>query len=200
MNHLNPYRELELNEGASEGEIRAAFRRLAKNHHPDAAGDGPEDVDKFRRAYQAYRELIKRTIVEKPAEDAGLSEKYVFEGQRTVGLDVYYDLLMVRPVGSGSFTLNLPWSSQEACPRCLGQGSTLTRLFSGEVFRPKTCERCGGSGKIERRTRMSVAVTEEMAARGKFRLRRAGAYLPGEARRGDLIVRFKWVDRLPVGH
>jgi hypothetical protein len=39
-----------------------------------------------------------------------------------------------------------------------------------------------------------------MARRGKFRLRQAGGYLPKEARRGDLIVTIRWVDRLPSGH
>jgi hypothetical protein len=39
-----------------------------------------------------------------------------------------------------------------------------------------------------------------MLERGRFRLRGAGGYLPKEARRGDLIVRLRWVDRLPTGH
>ncbi|MDR1546836.1 MAG: DnaJ domain-containing protein [Deltaproteobacteria bacterium] len=198
MNPLNPYRELGLVDGASEGEIRAAFRRLAKTHHPDAAGRGPEDVERFRRAYKAYKDLLKKNVAGRGEDE--LTTPFVFEGQRTVGLDVYYDLFLVRPQAPGPFKLTLPWSSQQACPRCLGQGSVLTRLDQGPIFRPHRCERCGGAGKIARRTKLSVAVSEEMAARGKFRLRRAGGYLPGEARRGDLIVTIKWVDRLPVGH
>ena len=34
----DPYRVLGLTPGASANEIRSAYRRLAKQYHPDAAG------------------------------------------------------------------------------------------------------------------------------------------------------------------
>jgi DnaJ-class molecular chaperone len=207
MNNLTSttqaYRELNLREGAGEMEIKSAFRRLAKNCHPD--GQGSTDVERFRRAYKAYQQLIKALVGNKsslesdaPPSDPG--RPFVFDDRRQVGLDVYFDLAMVRPLDD-SFTIVLPTDAVEACPRCLGQGQTLSRLNpESSVYRPGVCPKCHGTGSIKRRRQISVTVTSEMIARGKFRLRNAGSYLPRQARRGDLIVAFRWVDTLPTGH
>jgi DnaJ-class molecular chaperone len=196
------YNELNLRQNATETEIRAAFRRLAKEHHPDTSHRGPEDVDKFRKAYRAYRELMgvmaKRpdAIKATPTSPTG----FVFEGQRKHGLDVYMDLALVRPE-SPDFEIVLPHASHQACPRCLGRGQTFGRLNpDSSVYRPQTCSKCQGKGSISSQEHLSVKITAEMAQRGKFRLRGAGGYLPGQAKRGDLIISLRFVDRLPTGH
>ena len=38
----DPYQVLGVAKGASESEIKSAFRRLAKKYHPDANPDDPE--------------------------------------------------------------------------------------------------------------------------------------------------------------
>ena len=50
---MNYYSILEITESATSDEIKAAFRRLSKIHHPDAGGD-PEA---FRNLSQAYETL-----------------------------------------------------------------------------------------------------------------------------------------------
>ncbi|MDQ3681325.1 MAG: J domain-containing protein [Actinomycetota bacterium] len=40
--------------GASPDEVRVAFRRFARLHHPDRGGDAP----KFRAGVEAYRRLL----------------------------------------------------------------------------------------------------------------------------------------------
>jgi DnaJ-domain-containing protein 1 len=45
---------LGLEPGASQAAIKAAYRRLAKSHHPDMGGDG----EAFRRLEAAYRLLM----------------------------------------------------------------------------------------------------------------------------------------------
>ncbi|MDQ3574987.1 MAG: J domain-containing protein, partial [Actinomycetota bacterium] len=40
--------------GANPDEVRAAFRRFARLHHPDRGGDAP----KFRAGVEAYRRLL----------------------------------------------------------------------------------------------------------------------------------------------
>ena len=198
--NTSAYKNLNLREGAGELEIRAAFRRAAKDNHPDSRADG--DVAKFRRACSAYKTLMRDIDSKRRTLALHASPTpYVFDGQRTVGLDVYYDIALVRPEPGQNFTLVLPTTSFEACPRCLGQGQTLSRLsFGSDAYRPETCPKCAGKGHISHRKDLSAVVTPEMAERGKFRLRRAGGYLPKEARRGDLIVSLRWVDRLPAGH
>lgn len=197
---VNAYKDLNLREGAGELEIRAAFRRAAKDNHPDSCSTG--DVAKFRKACSAYKTLMKEAAVRKRALfTASSSVPYVFDGQRACGLDLYFDIALVRPENGEGFTLSLPTVSQTACPRCFGQGRTLARRSGGsDLYRPTVCPKCAGKGAVSENKVLSVAVTSEMAERGKFRLKGAGGYLPKEARRGDLIVAMRWVDTLPQGH
>jgi DnaJ-class molecular chaperone len=209
------YKDLNLTEGANEMEIRAAFRRMAKDNHPDSSAKG--DVAKFRKACAAYKELMRKALSarkgSKPASTPrGASSAsaetlhpdstpFVFDGRRTAGLDVYLDLALVKPEPGRTLPLVIPTTALEACPRCLGQGRTLSRVADGSsVYRPQVCPKCSGQGSISRPKSLAVSVTPEMAERGKFRLRHAGGYLPKEAKRGDLIVSLRWVDQLPSGH
>jgi curved DNA-binding protein CbpA len=52
----DPYRVLGLVPGATPGEIRSAYRRLAKLHHPDAAGE--RSLPRFLAIRAAYEELL----------------------------------------------------------------------------------------------------------------------------------------------
>src|SRR3954466_9425474 len=51
----DPYRTLGLARGASIDEIKRAYRRLAKIHHPDAAGE--KNVPRFLAIQAAYEQL-----------------------------------------------------------------------------------------------------------------------------------------------
>ncbi|WP_160672893.1 DnaJ domain-containing protein [Clostridium sp. C8-1-8] len=58
----NPYEVLGLKEGASEEEIKKAYRELAKKYHPDQYGNNPlKDLaeDKMRELNEAYDYLLK---------------------------------------------------------------------------------------------------------------------------------------------
>lgn len=50
---MSPAELLGLQEGANEAEVTAAFRRFARQHHPDAGGD----PGVFRSGVAAYRQL-----------------------------------------------------------------------------------------------------------------------------------------------
>ena len=51
------YEVLGVQRGASEGDIKRAFRRLARELHPDANQDDPEAEDKFKELAEAYEVL-----------------------------------------------------------------------------------------------------------------------------------------------
>jgi|GEM_PF-1339361 DnaJ-class molecular chaperone with C-terminal Zn finger domain len=218
---ISSYQDLNLNESASITEIKAAFRSLAKAHHPDAEGRTPEDVEKFIRAQTAYQRLMKKAVThnrlhraaetaqaseEKPAaakpaaeapRQARAAANWRFEGRREIGLDVYYRLFILRPGPEGG-RVTLPWQAREACPRCLGQGQTLAKIGQNSLYRPCACSKCGGQGSLSRDSRLEVSLTPEMIGRDKIRLRRCGLYNSKTAQRGDLILEVTWVDHLPA--
>ena len=52
----DPYRTLGIAPGASLNEIRSAYRRLAKQYHPDAAGE--RALPRFLAIQAAYERLV----------------------------------------------------------------------------------------------------------------------------------------------
>ena len=55
----DPYEVLELKPGATDDEIKAAYRRLAKKYHPDLNGGSAEAEAKMKEVNEAYSVLIK---------------------------------------------------------------------------------------------------------------------------------------------
>ncbi|MFM7875463.1 MAG: DnaJ domain-containing protein, partial [Microcystis panniformis] len=53
----NYYEILQIPRNAGNNQIKAAFRRLARQYHPDYNPNDPEAVAKFREIEQAYRVL-----------------------------------------------------------------------------------------------------------------------------------------------
>ncbi|KTQ97668.1 molecular chaperone DnaJ [Aureimonas ureilytica] len=53
----DPYTVLGVAKTATEGEIKSAFRKLAKKYHPDANTDDPSAAARFNEANQAYEIL-----------------------------------------------------------------------------------------------------------------------------------------------
>lgn len=202
MTTTSCYQNLNLPEGASISEIKSAFRHLAKAHHPDAAGQTSQDVDKFIKAQTAYQNLLKKAVAHNQAQQAEtttstdtIGPNWCFTSIKEVGLDVHYRLEVLKST-NGSFKLVLPWQVREACPRCLGLGQTLGRVGQGSLYRPHTCSKCEGRGFISRKTRMEITINPEMVGQDKIRLKKAGLYNPKDAKRGDLILDITWVDQL----
>ena len=61
---MNPYEVLGVKEGATEEEIKAAYKELVKKYHPDKYADNPlSDLaeEKMQEINEAYDTLMKRT-------------------------------------------------------------------------------------------------------------------------------------------
>ena len=79
MNFTDYYKELELEKGASESDIKKAFRRLARKYHPDANPDDPTAEERFKRISEAYDVL---SDPQKRAKYDQLSQYGGFQGRQ----------------------------------------------------------------------------------------------------------------------
>jgi DnaJ-class molecular chaperone len=58
MDQRSPYQILKIRIGATEKEIRKAYRRLAMKYHPDRNPEDPKAEEKFKEAQRAYETLL----------------------------------------------------------------------------------------------------------------------------------------------
>jgi DnaJ-class molecular chaperone len=80
----DPYQVLGVNRSANEAEIKKAFRRLAKQHHPDRNKEDPKAKDKFAEANAAYEILgdkDKRSKFDRGEIDAEGKDRFHGFGQ-----------------------------------------------------------------------------------------------------------------------
>lgn len=56
---MDPYKVLGVSPGASDDEIKKAYRSLAKKYHPDVNGSSPQAEAKMKEINEAYAILIK---------------------------------------------------------------------------------------------------------------------------------------------
>ena len=57
MNKRDYYEVLGVEKGASDADIKSAFRKKAKQYHPDLNKDNPDAAEKFKEAQEAYSVL-----------------------------------------------------------------------------------------------------------------------------------------------
>lgn len=80
---MDPYRVLGVSETASDEEISAAYRRLARKYHPDLNGNSREAEEKMKEVNAAYETIRNRRAGKEPprAESADTGN----EGQNPYG-------------------------------------------------------------------------------------------------------------------
>lgn len=71
MTQINPWKVLGLREGATDSEIKKAFRKLAKKYHPDKGGNGSA----FAQISQAFALIATKEKRRQFTEDGGVPRK-----------------------------------------------------------------------------------------------------------------------------
>jgi molecular chaperone DnaJ len=170
----DPYEVLGVGRDADQTAIKKAFRRLARELHPDVNAHDPDAEDKFKEAAEAYE------ILNDP-ERRATYDRYGHEGLRTGGMgpdfssfgsisdlfDAFFggvsgmgatragpraggDIAMTAEItleqAATGDELELTFEAIETCERCHGNGA--------EPGTPiETCPRCGGAGMLQAVTR-----------------------------------------------
>jgi DnaJ-class molecular chaperone len=113
-----PWQVLGLNEGADQHAIKAAYRKLARQYHPDLHPDDPTAIDRFLELGEAYQALTS------PAERAEEAAEVESPSLRVeVPFAIAYD--------GGQVQVELPVDA--TCPSCGGLGCK--RCENGKVVK-----------------------------------------------------------------
>ena len=168
------YELLGVGREASDGEIKRAFRRLARELHPDVS-EAPDAQDRFREVVEAY-EVLSST------ETRELYDRYGHAGLRSGGFEGGHvdfgsladlfaaffgdDVLLGGRARSGrargadlaatveidlveaahGVTREVPFEAAVTCPHCGGDGAEP----GSEIT---TCPSCNGTGRLQQVTR-----------------------------------------------
>lgn len=146
------YRELGLQPDATQGQVREAYRRLAKKYHPDTNRGDPKAEEKFKRISEAYQVLsdpeqrliyqqnealrakVRTASKGKPAAPFSDLFKKVFKAGFGVGIGVEEG---APPRAGRTLKITLDLDMVE-----LAQGAKKTVLVNREAV----CQVCGGRG------------------------------------------------------
>ncbi len=163
------YEVLGVQREATEAEVKKAFRRLARELHPDVNDHDPDAEHKFKEAAEAYEVLSD-------AERRRTYDAYGHDGLRSGGFDprassfgsiddIFQAFFGGDPFGSGGgagraaggdigvavevelaevatgVRREVSFDAVSACEHCHGNGAEPGTPIS-------TCERCGGAGQL----------------------------------------------------
>ena len=173
----NYYQVLGVGKDATEDEIKAAYRKLAKQYHPDLHPDDPTCAEKFREINEANEVLSdkeKRAAYDYEQEHPGMNNMGGFggfsggdfSGAGFTGFSDFIDSIFGRGGFGGSpqrddsgedvnVTLSLSFvDAAKGCRREISYGRNEpcpscrgTGAKNGTAYR--VCQRCGGRGQVQ---------------------------------------------------
>ncbi|MEL6183521.1 MAG: DnaJ C-terminal domain-containing protein, partial [Myxococcota bacterium] len=154
---------------APEDEIRSAYRRLARENHPDRNPDDPAAEARFRSAAEAHQ-VLTQTPREAPSPPPEAAPSEIFDKvfgrgrhRRVRGADLRYTLRISLPeaLRGGPQQVRVP--AKVSCRRCGGTGAE-----PGTA--PLLCPQCGGTGVVSRKRGFFDAKETCPKCRGRGRL------------------------------
>lgn len=184
------YEVLGLAKGASDDDIKRAYRKMAKQYHPDVNPGDAEAEAKFKEVNEAYEVLSdsdKRSRYDAYGH-AGVDPNFGAGGYGAGGFGDFGDLGSIFEsffggFGGGSVRRNGPMKGENVrvrvnltfeeaafgCEKTIEVGRVENcKTCGGSGAAPgthaETCPRCGGSGQVrtQRRTPLGVMTTSEV--------------------------------------
>ena len=184
------YEVLGINKGASETEIKSAFRKLAKEYHPDVnkSADAESKFKEIGEAYAVLSDPAKKaqydqyghSSFEQGGFGGGFSGGFTYED---IDLNSILDELLGRTFGFNrerrsrssrgeDVVLRVALTFEEAVH---GVKKTLVTAINEECdncsgkggFDEKTCSSCGGSGQVIAESRTIFGVIQTQTTCGK---------------------------------
>ena len=162
------YATLGIARDATQDEIKAAYRRLARRHHPDANDRDPHATERFKEvshAYEVLKDPEKRRRYDTFGDDrmgdggfggmasdfGGLSDLFSsFFGAGTGaprrsgaarGSDVVSEIELTLEEAARGVRRQISIETMEECEICAGSGAAAGTF-------PSRCNECGGTGEI----------------------------------------------------
>src|SRR6478672_4509299 len=166
------YELLGVARGADDATIKAAYRRLAKEHHPDrhnGCSDKEAHFKAINEAYDVLKDPQKRAAYDRfgkaafqngggggdPFAEAGFNGfsdifSTIFgefmdprqQQNAARGADLRYDLEMTLEEAFNGVEKEISVQAMATCEQCHGRGCTSTDRCAN------TCQTCGGSGEV----------------------------------------------------
>jgi len=212
------YKELEVGKNATDREIKKAWRKLCKTHHPDRGGD-PEIFKKKEAAYGVLSDKEKRSLYDQGGLEAvqhggvggpaNFADLFGFGGRRQArdtgpkkpaAIREHYTVTLEDVFRGGERTLPVTIKAADdvdVCSRCSGRGQYMETVRRGPMIMQtqRECPRCDGRGKSYSNERNVKKDLEFFIPAGvkngdKITLHDEGHQLP-DMPRGDVIVQFK---------
>lgn len=203
MHTEDAYAELGLARGASDAELKAAWRRLVARWHPDRnpRPDAAQRIQRINRAYRALREARSgdeavdsprsgEPAAQAPSADPPPAPAAARTVRRKLRLRLEEAALGCTRLVGGSLSLACADCEGQGfrplpgdCPACRGQGQVRRgSLFNWLASTAEPCADCGGAGRAR-------APCTGCTGRGRRSARyRRSVRLPAGARAGDVLT------------
>jgi DnaJ-class molecular chaperone len=198
------YGILGLKRDADEKQIKRAYRRLARKHHPDLNPNDHSAEDRFKAVQEAYEVLgdpEKRARFDQfghlgdawryaqpgpggapPGGGLGDVFERLFRSggpARARGRDLRTEVVVSLGEAYRGTSRSIAVPVPETCPTCRG-----TRLGPGNT----PCPTCGGHGRVERPKRLTVKIPPGVDEGSRIRVAGEGGAGVGDAPPGDLYL------------
>jgi len=210
------YTELGVEKNATEREIKKAWRKLAKTHHPDRGGD-PEVFKKKEAAYDILSDSSKRSLYDQGGIEAvqqgGVGPTNIFDlfgggprshqsrgPQKPPSIKHQFTCTLEDVFEGGERTISVSIrkaDGKETCTRCSGRGSYMETVRRGPMIlqSQRECPECNGKGiayENERKVQNKITFYLPSGVKDGDRqtLHEEGHQLPGMPH-GDVIVTYR---------